>query len=183
MAMSWRLYPSRRVFIDGRNEINPQLLRELAAARNDSRRWNDLLARFDIDVALVRYDDRLREVLTPGRAPDGTHAVTYHTTNALLFPVSRFALVYWDDQAMMFVRRTPERASWLARDEYRFVHPENRRATLERAATDADFLRRALVELQRRLAEDPRCERALALREELDALTRRTPHAEVRYVR
>ncbi|MDX1388644.1 MAG: hypothetical protein R3344_05615, partial [Acidobacteriota bacterium] len=118
--LTWRLYPPRQVFIDGRNEVNPELLREVAAARSDSRRWDDLLGRFDIDVALVRYDDRLRQVLTPGSSPDGKRGVTYHTTNALLFPASRFALVYWDDQAMMFVRRTPDRGSWLARDEYRF---------------------------------------------------------------
>jgi len=161
----WRLFPGRQVFIDGRNEVNPGLLREIAEARSDSRKWNRLLEDHEIDAALVRYDDRLRKVVRPAGAPGGAPEVAYHTTNALLFPNRLFALVHWDDEAMLFVRRNPDRVGWLAASEYRFVHPEDRQATMESAAMDPEFLRNALGELERRLAEDPDCERALELRE------------------
>jgi hypothetical protein len=178
--LAWRLFPGRQVFIDGRNEVNPALLREVAEARSDSRKWNRLLQDHEIDAALVRYDDRLRKVVRPAGEPGGAPEVAYHTTNALLFPDRSFALVYWDDEAMLFVRRNPDRVAWFAASEYRFVHPEDRQATMESAAMDPEFLRKALIELERRLSEDPDCERALELR---DALVRREIHAAARPAR
>jgi hypothetical protein len=168
----WRLYPPRQAFIDGRNEVNPALLREVARGRSDSRAWSELLSRYGIDGALVRYDERLRKVVRPGRSSEAQPDVAYRTSNSLLFPASRFALVHWDDVAMLFVRRTEARAEALAGEEYRFVHPEDRGATLERAGSDPAVLRGALAELDRRLAEDPGCDRALYLRRELERLMR-----------
>jgi hypothetical protein len=168
----WRLYP-RRVFIDGRNEVNPQLLREVTAARSDSRAWSALIERNEIGRALVRYDDRLVEVTAPapsGAAPGSGPAVSRHTPNALLFPSRAFALVYWDDVAMLFVRRSAVGAGDLERDEYRYVHPEDRGATLQAAAADSGYLAGALAEIDRRLAEAPASARALAIRKELEAV-------------
>jgi hypothetical protein len=166
----WRAFPPRKVFIDGRNEVDPTLLRDLARARSDSREWEALLDRHGVDGALVRYDDRLRRVVTPAAKQGGNPTVGYHTSNALLFPKTRFALVYWDDAAMLFVRRTPEREGWLAEEEYRFVHPEDRLATVEAATDDRGFLEAALAELRRRLSENPDCERARRLQEQLSRI-------------
>jgi hypothetical protein len=160
----WRLAP-RRVFIDGRNEVNPELLRELAHARSDSRAWSQVLERYAIERALVRYDPRLIEVTDPQG-----NVVSRRTPNALLFPSDSFALVYWDDVAMLFVRRTAENQERLAAEEYRFVHPEDRIATFQAAAADPAYAASALDELDRRLRADPGCDRALALRSELEAL-------------
>jgi len=167
--LAWRLYP-RRVFIDGRNEVNPDLLREVVRARSDSRAWSALLERYGIERALVRYDDRLVEVTDPtGKV------VSRHTPNALLFPRGAFALVHWDDVAMVLVRRTPENAERLSRDEYRFVHPEDSQATLHAAASDPTHLAGAMAEVERRLRGDPACARALALRDELARIGRGRP--------
>jgi hypothetical protein len=164
----WRLYPPRQVFIDARNEVNPGLFHELAAARASEKGWTALLARYGIDGALVRYDDRPRPVLTPPAIPGGAPRVEHHTTNALFFPRERFALVYWDDVAMIFLRRTPERAALLEREEYLFVHPEDWRATLARAEADPLFRAGVLKEVERRLREDPGIVRALQLRQALE---------------
>lgn len=163
----WRLYPPRRIFSDGRNEVDPELLRELAAARRSSRAWRELLERHRIDGAVVRYEDRLLEVLEPPAEPGGTPTVTRRTPHAVLFPREEFALVAWDDAGMLLVRRTPERAERLAREEYRAVHPEDWRHTLERAEHDPAFRARVLRELERRLAEDPSSDRARRLYEAL----------------
>lgn len=163
----WRLYPPRQVFIDARNEVNPGLFHELAAARGSEERWTALLARYGIDGALVRYDDRPRAVLSPPAVPGGPPRVEHHTTNALFFPRDRFALVYWDDVAMIFLRRAPERAALLEREEYRYVHPEDWRATLDQAEADPLFRTAVLQDVERRLREDPGVVRALQLREAL----------------
>lgn len=164
----WRLYPPRQVFIDARNEVNPRLFHELAAARGSEERWTALLARYRIDGALVRYDDRPRPVLAPPAFPGGRPRVEHHTTNALFFPRERFALVYWDDVAMIFLRRTPERAALLEREEYRFLHPEDWQATLAKAETDPFFRAAVWEEVERRLREDPGVDRALQLRKALE---------------
>lgn len=163
----WRLYPPRQIFSDGRNEVDPELLRELAAARRSSRAWRDLLERHRIDGAVVRYEDRLLEVLEPPAEVGGPPTVTRRTPHAVLFPREEFALVDWDDAGMLLVRRTPEREERLAREEYRAVHPEDRRHTLVRAERDAAFRARVVRELRRRLAEDPPSERARRLYEAL----------------
>jgi hypothetical protein len=102
----WRLYPPRRVFIDSRNEVRPDLLHELARARADERAWRELLDRYAIDAALVRNDRRLRPLVTFDEAGRPVR-VEYHTATDLLFPPDRFAKVYEDDLAVLFLRKTP----------------------------------------------------------------------------
>ncbi|HVS02584.1 MAG TPA: hypothetical protein VMT16_07425 [Thermoanaerobaculia bacterium] len=167
----WRLYPPRQVFIDSRNEVDPGLLRELAAARSDSRRWQGLLDRHQVDGALVRYDERPRPVVIGG--VPGQPVVEHHTSSALFFPPEQFALVHWDDVALLFVRRTPGRREELAAVEYRFVQPEDWRAMLARAAADSAVRAGALRELRRKLAEEPGSRRARELLLALDGLDRR----------
>lgn len=154
----WRLHPPRQVFVDGRNEVDPGILREMAAARRSDRGWSELLARHAVDGAVVRYEDRLLQVVEPG--PDGAPIVAHRSPNALFFPRERFALVAWDDAGMLLVRRTPERAERLARVEYRNLHPEDWRWTLTRAARDPAFREACLAEALRRLRQDPPSRRA-----------------------
>jgi hypothetical protein len=157
----WHLFPDRKVFVDTRNEVDPGLLRQIGDARGDSRRWRQLLAEFDVDGALVGYDERPRPVVEPGEG--GGLVVGERTTSALLFPRPEFALVFWDDVSLLFVRRTPQRRSWLAEAEYRYLQPEDWRASLRSAAKDPAFRRGLLRELRRRLEESPPSRRAAEL--------------------
>jgi hypothetical protein len=162
----WRLFPPRQVFLDSRNEVDPGLLREVGRARQDERRWLALMERHGIDGALVRYDERPRRVLEL----DGSS--TWRTPSALLFPPDRYALVFWDDISMLFLRRRPEREAELAVAEYRAVQPEDWRHVLTRAVEEPGFREQVRQELQRRLAEDPPSRRALELHQALGALDR-----------
>ena len=166
--LAWRTFPERQIFWDSRNEVDPGLLREVGRARRSGRRWFRMLDRYDVDGALVGYDEARRpEVVLEAGEPK---VVGRHTTHALFFPPERFALVYWDDTAMLFVRRSPERAGRLEREEYRFVHPEDWIATLERASGDAELRRGIERELRRRLRERPSSRRAHRMWRELRAL-------------
>jgi hypothetical protein len=157
------------VFLDGRNEVAPDLLREVAAARSDAVAWQALLERHGVDSALVRYRGE-RWPVVRARPADGEEpvALAYHSPSYLLFPRERFALYHWDDVCMLFVRRTSASRDWLERAEYRLVHPEDVEVTLA-AASDESVRRGMLAELARRLAEDPGCERARRLRAALEA--------------
>lgn len=162
----WRLFPPRQVFHDGRMELVPGFLSEIGEARRNGLAWQALMRRYDVDGALVRYDEHRRPVVAPG--PDGELRLEgYRTSNALLFPRSLYALVYWDDAAMLLVRRTPQRRAWLAEEEYAVVDPEDLEWTLAKAAEDAVFRERAIDEVDRRLREDGDLPRAQALRDQL----------------
>lgn len=143
-----RGYPARRVFLDGRNEIHADLLAEISTALDDGRRWEDLLSRHQVEGAVVAYrDERVR--LQDGSA--GTFSETH-------FPARRWALVHWDDVAMVFVRRD-SRFSGVADASGSRARPEAfRLGLLEPEQMSSDEALRE--EILRKLADDP--ESALA---------------------
>ncbi|MDA8020791.1 MAG: hypothetical protein MPN21_25415 [Thermoanaerobaculia bacterium] len=166
----YRSFPPRQVFVDTRNEVDPSILHQIAEARSDARAWRALVERYELDAALLRYEDRPRQVLGQPAVPGGRPTMELRTTSALLFPPDRWALVHWDDVSMLFLRRTEARAARLADSEYRFVQPEDVQTTLQKAARDPAFRAGLTADLQRKIAEDPDCRRARAI---LDALQRR----------
>lgn len=158
--LTWNLYPERRIFIDGRNEVFVPLMERLAKARGDSREWNALLRDYRIEYALLEYVDELDRVTTI--RPDGTRSESLAPVTATRFPRSRWALVYFDDDGMVFVRREGANRALLSR-EYKAVFPEGHgyhEALLRSGAIDRA---RAQAELTRKLSEDPGCRRAREL--------------------
>jgi hypothetical protein len=162
----WRLFPPRRVFLDGRMELDPELLAQTARARASAKDWDAFLSREGASGALVRYDERRQPVLEPdGRG--GFRQVDARTPNALLFPADRWELADWDDETMLFLR--PDDPAWTA-PPYRAVQPEDLGWTLRRAAADPRFRAAALAEVERKLADQPACRRARWLRDQLEKL-------------
>lgn len=152
-----RYYPPRRVFQDDRNEIHDLLLQEIweILQTSDVQAWSTLLARFEVDSALVRYHSPI-SVTTPDGSSLGDRGFT-----ALWFPVSEWALVYWDDVAMVLVNRKHASQDLLDRHEYHVVRPDDL-AHVERRLRENPGLRHtAEAEAKRALAANPDCERAL----------------------
>ena len=165
----WRLYPRQRVFIDGRDDLYHALRPRLQRAATDSRAWFSLLDDEGIGYAVLQYLPQLQQVRTPGG--DGRRAVVrLQPFGASHFPVDDWALVYFDDLALVFVRRTPANAELIARDEYRHVRPESVRYQLQEIADGHVSAAGALDELARTLRRDPGCQRAQRLRAAILAL-------------
>ena len=156
----WRLYPERLVFIDGRNEVFVDLMQRLTAARDDSRAWNALLRDHGVEYAILEYVDDLDRVTTIGG--DGTTTTTLAPMTATRFPRSRWALVYFDDDGMVFVRRGGMNER-LARLEYRHVYPEGRGYQRFLVESGREPRNEVIAELRRKLAEDPQSRRARQL--------------------
>lgn len=152
----WRLSPPRQVFLDGRMELRPELLHEIAAARGSNLGWEALLTRYGAVGALVGYDARERP-LVERDASGRLREVDRRTASSLLFPPESFDLVAWDDAAMLFLKRG---ASGWPGVPYRFLQPEDLGWTLRRAAEDPVFRAGALAEAERKLAEEPDSARA-----------------------
>ncbi len=147
-----RGYPARRVFIDGRNEVHAALLADLSASLDDGARWQALLARHGVEGAVVTYKDR------PVRLQDGSWS-TFSETH---FPSRQWALVYWDDLALVYVRRDGRLAVHAPDREYTRVRPEAFRLGLvepEQSPADAGLREEILA----RLREDPDCRLAKSM--------------------
>lgn len=158
-----RFYPERRTFIDDRNEIHEPLLEEIhrLLGGSDPAAWQAMLDRYGLELALLRYNEPFTVVGPDGR-PAGRRGFS-----ALWFPPERWALVYWDDTAMVLVDRTAVGEPFLAQHEYRHLRPDDTDWLRRRIAEDPAARALAAAELARALAETPDSERALALAEDL----------------
>jgi len=151
--IEWRDFPRRAAIVDGRGQLPRGLLDEIHFARIYTQHLERLADAYDLDVAIVDYPsysgDRPEDLVGPG------------ADVALSSP--RWALVYWDDVALVYLRRTPRRAAIIARDEFRYAKPANGAGFAARQATDpaiADGLRR---ELERNIVETGSSTAALLL--------------------
>jgi hypothetical protein len=160
-----RYAPSRLVFQDDRNEIHENLLREIWSIfqKTDVGEWNSLLERYGCDTALVRYHPPLQVV-----PPDG-QGVTLRGFSARWFPRSDWALVYWDDVAMVFVRRRDAPPDLLERYEYHIIRPDDLEQLQWELNQDPALLQLAALEAQRALASAPDSHLAASIASRLTA--------------
>ena len=156
-------YPERRAFLDDRNEIHEPLLAEIHSilGSSDPRAWQAMLDRHRVAVALLRYNPPFTVLRPDGRT------LGRRGFSALWFPDQRWALVYWDDIAMVLVDRTTADPALLERFAYRVIRPDDADQLRSQIAAEPALAPLAAAELARKLAEQPDCERALALSEQL----------------
>jgi hypothetical protein len=95
----WSFYPQRRVLTDGRNELYHAYISEYAKARLDSRTWRSLLVKYRIDLAVDEYRPPL-DVINPM-----TRAHLSMPASLAYWPRKEWALIGYDDVAMVFARR------------------------------------------------------------------------------
>lgn len=152
-------YPPTRFFIDDRNEVHEELLERIweIQSASSTRRWQELLDSYGIRGALLKY-----KAPVPVQDPEGT-SLGDRGWSALWFPSKRWALVYWDDQAMVLVDRKTADPEWLKGFEYSEVRPDDGEFLRKRVAEDPGLKLEIARELGRRLSEDPTCQRAIDL--------------------
>lgn len=152
-----RYFPGHRVFLDDRNEVHEPLLAEIyrMLSSSDVAGWQAMLDRWGIGAALVRYHPPV-SVRTPAGRPLGLRGFS-----ALWFPSRSWALVYWDDVAMVLVDRTAVPADWLDAHEYRLVRPDDGDELARELARGEVRRGEVAREVRRALREAPGCRRAL----------------------
>jgi len=82
----WTSYPDLKPYIDGRY-FHRRFYDEFYAIREGREGWDTVLAKYDIRIALLRYNDQGHERL-----------------NDRLFVNPRWRLVYWDDVSLLYLR-------------------------------------------------------------------------------
>ncbi|MFQ5669625.1 MAG: hypothetical protein ACE5HD_03775 [Acidobacteriota bacterium] len=158
--LSWALAP-QKVFIDGRNEVHGELLSRLAACRMATRLecWDRLVERWDTQAAFVEYDPRR----IPVRLPDGRFIS--RSVSSVYFRRDSWALVDWDDVAMLLVRRGGRNAERIDGQEDRVLMPEDPEYFYRELRAGRIDWREAQREVSRRLARHPDSRKARLLQE------------------
>ena len=162
--LAWRLGPATKIFMDGRNEIFVDLRREIAASEGNDQRWRQLLDHWRIDWALMPYSAGLVTVRVPDGA-GGPQRYIREPRTVFEFPRNRWALVWFDDCAMVLLRRTSSMANLIERYEMADVYPELPDYQLEAFARGTADPVRCLNELSRFVRAAPDCRRARRLLE------------------
>ena len=97
----WSFYPERRVLTDGRNELYRTFIPEWQQAREDGRKWNALLRKYDIDIAVEEYRPPLRVT------DASTGKITEMPAHLAYWPRDKWVMIARDEAAMVFARRPP----------------------------------------------------------------------------
>jgi tetratricopeptide (TPR) repeat protein len=135
--LAWRDFPRRAAIIDGRGYVPPGLQETIHFAHANPELLERLRQAYGFDIVLVAY---------PG-LPNDVGALPERALS------SAWALVYWDDVAAVFVRRSEHLAHIISRDEYHRVNPGNGVPYLRRALTDHGKLPEIEAELRRNVAQ------------------------------
>jgi hypothetical protein len=93
----WTFYPERRVLTDGRNELYRSFILEWQQARVDSRKWNALLQKYDIAIAVEEHRAPLNVIdARTGKPIEMPAHLAY-------WPKKDWVMIAEDDAAMVFV--------------------------------------------------------------------------------
>jgi len=115
--LGYALSPDYPVFMDGRY-LFAGLLKRVAADERHPGRWRKFMDEMGVDLALLENNGHM---IRSGRD------IFWRAFDAYAMPRSEWALVYWDSEGMVLVRRTKVPADWLKRHEFRFLRPRDLR--------------------------------------------------------
>ncbi len=118
--LSWRLRPWYRVYMDGRYLFHSRLAR-LEQAEASPEGWQSLLDAERLDAVVFKSLDVWRLDVHPEDPKPGLPRPWYVD----YFPSREWALVYWDEKSLIFVRRGRVPADWLSAHDYRWLLPKD----------------------------------------------------------
>jgi tetratricopeptide (TPR) repeat protein len=108
----WTGYPGRTVFIDGRGHIGEDLLEKSRLFRYKNWVLDELYEQYEFD-----------SILTYNTIPRENDNMPQRDPVLPLLAHSQWALVYWDDSSLLYLRRGGKYASVIEEDEYRNIVP------------------------------------------------------------
>jgi hypothetical protein len=166
--LDWTATPSCRVFMDGRYYPFVTPLQEYWLAHRTFQDYKEFLAKYPFDILLYPYPwFRLKE-----KAEGSGNALRGPTV--LLFPPDRWALVYFGNYGMVFVKREPKYEEVIRRFEYRLLRPDDLAYLVKQAREGTIDGAELAGEIRRKLQEDPWLRTRAALGDALRALEK--PH-------
>jgi tetratricopeptide (TPR) repeat protein len=139
----WRDFPKRKAFIDGRGFMSDDVLEKSKLARERPFVLDDLEKSYGFDVLMLKHAKIDRDLEVAMQSTD--------VDLALLHP--QWALVYWDDQAMVYLKKGGKYDNIIRSDEYRFVRPGNGLYSIIVEMREKDVRPLIIGELKRNIKE------------------------------
>ncbi|NVN99852.1 MAG: hypothetical protein HXX17_11045 [Geobacteraceae bacterium] len=136
----WRS-PQRQVFIDGRiNQLFPTSFhKEYFRIIAEPAQWKKAEETWGFDTAILEYDLKSQNLHFP----------------AHLAGNPEWALVYWDNHSIVYLKRTPQRKTLIDRLEYRAARPTFIDLSYLDESVKAGKLNESLMALDREVAMNP----------------------------
>ena len=135
----WRDFPKRSTFVDGRGYLTADLLESLSLARARPIVLEKLHEKYGFEAILLDYQKDLA----------GVTALHYDRDLSLADP--SWALVYWDDVSILYLRRNGPYDAVIREDEYRFVKPVNNIEGARPRLNEKDYAEGLIKELNRNI--------------------------------
>ncbi len=157
--VSWRLWPEVKTFIDGRNEVFVEVRKRLKEAVSDSRKWQRLIDDYDIGYALVSYA-KIYDEVTLVNPIGGAPSIENWPYTVTHFPRSNWALVHFDDDSMLYLRRSETSQTLIDIHEIKHVFPSFPDFQIEAFRKGWADPSLCVEELRATLRQDPGCTRA-----------------------
>ncbi|HUL00141.1 MAG TPA: tetratricopeptide repeat protein [Nitrospirota bacterium] len=136
--ITWRDYPKRSAFIDGRGYLTSDLLDKESEVRYVPEVLDELYARYGFDSILLNY-------------PVMGSASAINVDSAL--KRQGWALVYWDDISFLYLKRGGRYDSVILQDEYHYITRANGVSNDLSLLSDQEKLVKIIGELQRAIQE------------------------------
>jgi tetratricopeptide (TPR) repeat protein len=136
--ITWRDFPVRKPLIDGRGFLDERILEKVTSAHNYPESLDELEEKYGFDSVLINYVD------------EGAGTLDYDTDRIMRHP--DWALVYWDDFAMVYLKRGGTHGDIIKEDEYKFVKPSNLISAAASRLTNKEYRDQFVNELQRNIS-------------------------------
>ena len=140
--ITWRDFPKRSTFVDGRGYISNDLLEKMDLARRRESLLDELHLTYGFESILVEH---------PSFDKEAASEIHSETDVSLSHP--GWALVYWDDLSLLYLKRDGRYSSVVKEDEYRFIKPGNGIYSVRSKLHDAAYRDNLIKELQRNITE------------------------------
>lgn len=121
--LGYRWDGRRKIFQDGRYIFHPLLLRAASVVNGGPQAWQRWLDGYKIDSALLQNNDVMLNMTRV--YPNGEQKNIARPYYVQYMPKKQWALVYWDEQALLFVRRNVLKRAGLGGLEYRYYLPHD----------------------------------------------------------
>jgi hypothetical protein len=117
----YALYPDSKVFLDGRY-IFHEYLPIIETAKSNNLNWTDFLLKYGFDYVLLERQDFMREIRVTS-VKTKKEVVLFRPFYVYFMPKKIWALVFWDDKELLYVKRSSFPKSWIAKREFGDFRP------------------------------------------------------------
>ncbi|MBI4056590.1 MAG: DUF2029 domain-containing protein [Elusimicrobia bacterium] len=175
--IGFKLYPRYKVFVDGRYLFH-EFIPEIQEAVRSPEKWQILMRRHKVEAAILkRVPDN--SFLFQRTSEDGREMILQRPFYLVYMSRQDWALVYWDERDMVWVRRSAVPEKWLEKHEYRYLRPNDTEAVsymVLEGWVPLEVMRKELIRyLQERRGDGPEGHALLEWMRELEKEFSRQP--------